>query len=171
MMGLRLGERSDQNNAEMDGPVVDTLRNRLLRREGLGHVDGGYDEDLASIAVDDIDELELSYPVEEAEVASILEDDHAATAVPPSRRWTKTDRMDLTKLGNMISSFLEEPRFAADAKLFQTHVITPLLDQSGPRFGSVQVVKQVMQSVMIRHRCGSIPHFVTPLISRWNKDQ
>jgi hypothetical protein len=66
--------------------------------------------------------------------------------------WTKEDRGDLAKLGKMISSFLNVSRFAVEEKLFELHVINSLMDDAGPKPGSIQVLTQVMESVMIRHR-------------------
>lgn len=77
------------------------------------------------------------------------EDDSPMRAV---RVWTYEDRGDLNKLGAMVSSFLGVPQFAVDPKLFGSHVIAPLMCPSGPRPGSIQVLTQVMESVMIRHR-------------------
>ncbi|KAF8969663.1 SNF2 family N-terminal domain-containing protein [Flammula alnicola] len=73
---------------------------------------------------------------------------------PPSksRTWNKYDREDLNKLGNMISHFIAVPQFNADSKLVTTHVVEPLLDPNGPRPGAIQVLNQVMEMVMIRHR-------------------
>ncbi|KAF9484636.1 hypothetical protein BDN70DRAFT_872149 [Pholiota conissans] len=68
------------------------------------------------------------------------------------RIWNQHDRGDLMKLGHMISHFLAVPQFNADPKLMTSHVIEPLLDSSGPLTGSIQVLKQVMAMVMIRHR-------------------
>lgn len=68
------------------------------------------------------------------------------------RIWTKDDRTDLKKLGNMISQFIAVPQFNADSKLITTHVVDPLLDPSGPSPGAIQVLNQVMEMVMIRHR-------------------
>ncbi|CAA7270930.1 unnamed protein product [Cyclocybe aegerita] len=78
----------------------------------------------------------------------------ASSSPPPcaKRIWTKYDREDLNKLGNMISHFIAVPQFTSDPKLIASHVIEPLLDHSGPRRGSIQVLNQVMESVMIRHR-------------------
>ncbi|PPQ63287.1 hypothetical protein CVT24_006812 [Panaeolus cyanescens] len=77
---------------------------------------------------------------------------HQTSSLTTKRIWTKYDREDLHKLGNMISHFIAVPQFQADFKLVATHVIEPLLDPNGPRPGSIQVLNQVMQSVMIRHR-------------------
>ena len=72
-----------------------------------------------------------------------------------TRVWTKEDREDLNKLGTMISMFLEVPQFASGAKVFSSLVIAPLMDTAGPRPGAVQVLTQVMESTMIRHRYAS----------------
>ncbi|PSS35604.1 hypothetical protein PHLCEN_2v1427 [Hermanssonia centrifuga] len=69
-----------------------------------------------------------------------------------TRVWTRADRDDLHRLDKMISSFLEIPQFSSDPKLFSLNVTAPLMDASGPRMGSIQVLAQVMESVMVRHR-------------------
>ncbi len=71
---------------------------------------------------------------------------------PLKRIWTKYDREDLNKLGNMITHFIAVPQFNADCTLISTHVTEPLLDPCGPRRGAIQVLNQVMEMVMIRHR-------------------
>jgi hypothetical protein len=68
------------------------------------------------------------------------------------RIWNKYDRGDLNKLGSMITHFIAVPQFHADPKLVSSHVIEPLLDGTGPRPGSIQVLNQVMEMIMIRHR-------------------
>lgn len=73
-----------------------------------------------------------------------------------TRIWNKYDRDDLNKLSNMISHFISVPQFKADPKLITTHVIEPLLDPQGPRPGAIQVLDQLMQMVMIRHRSRTI---------------
>lgn len=72
------------------------------------------------------------------------------------RTWTKYDREDLVKLGNMITHFIAVPQFSADPKLVSTHVIEPLLDPQGPRSGAIQVLNQVMKMTMVRHRIGDV---------------
>lgn len=69
-----------------------------------------------------------------------------------ARIWTHSDREDLRKLANMMTHFLGVPQFVADMKTFSRLVMTPLLDSSGPRPGAIQVLTQVMSTVMIRHR-------------------
>ena len=83
--------------------------------------------------------------------------DNANTLPQSSRIWTREDRNDLNKLGTMISSFLEVPQFAAGSKVFNSAVISTLLNSTGPRPGSIQVLTQVMEGMMLRHRCVIIP--------------
>jgi hypothetical protein len=74
-------------------------------------------------------------------------------ALPKKPRiWNKYDREDLKKLGNMITHFIALPHFNADPKLMSNSVIDPLLAPVGPRPGAIQVLNQVMEMVMIRHR-------------------
>ena len=75
-----------------------------------------------------------------------------------ARVWTKEDRGDLVKLGKMVSSFLNVSRFAVEDKLFETRIINSLMDEAGPKPGSIQVLTQVMESAMIRHRYVSFDH-------------
>ncbi|KAG6900670.1 hypothetical protein C0993_005903 [Termitomyces sp. T159_Od127] len=79
----------------------------------------------------------------------------------PARVWTKHDREDLGKLGKMISHFIAVPQFMANPKLVTTHIIEPLLDPKGPCPGAIQVLNQVMEANMIRHRIDDIEKEVT----------
>lgn len=109
----------------------------------------------------------LSFPMQRSRSASPTADE-SNSSPRYTRVWTKEDRGDLTKLGTMISSFLEVPQFAADLKLFGSHVIAPLMGPAGPKPGSIQVLTQVMESTMIRHRfvfLERICHLITDFVS------
>ena len=72
--------------------------------------------------------------------------------VPPPRTWTRYDREDLRRLGTMMITFLQIPRFAAESRLFSSHVVHSLFGTSGPQPGAIQVLTQVMSCIMIRHQ-------------------
>jgi len=68
------------------------------------------------------------------------------------RIWTRYDREDLRRLGTMMITFLQIPRFSAETRLFRTHVVQSLFGPNGPHPGAIQVLTQVMNSIMIRHQ-------------------
>ncbi|KAK2466641.1 hypothetical protein APHAL10511_000899 [Amanita phalloides] len=76
------------------------------------------------------------------------------------RMWNKYDRQDLSKLANMITHFISVPQFSTDVKSIYNEVIGPLFDPNGPRPGAIQVLTQVMQMVMVRHRIDDIENDV-----------
>jgi hypothetical protein len=76
---------------------------------------------------------------------------NAEVALPP-RTWTRYDREDLRRLGTMMITFLQIPRFAAESQLFSRHVVQSLFGTSGPQPGAIQVLTQVMNCIMIRHQ-------------------
>ncbi|KAH8099642.1 hypothetical protein BXZ70DRAFT_942710 [Cristinia sonorae] len=76
-----------------------------------------------------------------------------------SRVWTKHDRGDLNKLSNMIGHFLATEPFNSTGDIFKTHVIDALMPKPNmpyPRPGSCQMLRQLMEMVMIRHRCEDV---------------
>lgn len=74
-----------------------------------------------------------------------------AEAFPP-RIWTRYDREDLRRLGTMMITFLQIPRFATESRLFSSHVVHSLFGSNGPQPGAIQVLTQVMSYIMIRHQ-------------------
>ena len=92
---------------------------------------------------------ELQYP----------EDDNGDTSMDASmgelsqqRRWQSDERSDFVKLGKMFAEFLLMMPFASDPKAFAALVASPIFSADGPWPGDIQVLTQVMSSVMIRHR-------------------
>ncbi|KAJ8480788.1 hypothetical protein ONZ51_g6428 [Trametes cubensis] len=80
------------------------------------------------------------------------EDDDAEKVPEKQRIWPTEEREDLRKLGNMLADFLLMMPFAHDSKSFKTLVADPLFKPSGPYPGDVDVLVQVMSTVMVRHR-------------------
>ncbi|KAG6849539.1 hypothetical protein H0H93_007627 [Arthromyces matolae] len=123
LLGLSLGENSSQQ-------VTDT------------------DQVTSELETEDMDLDEpLSGPSSRSETPAFSNIDNALPRI-----WTKHDREDLGKLGKMVSHFIAVPQFSASPRLMTTHVIDPLLDSNGPQPGAIQVLNQIMQSIMIRHR-------------------
>ena len=159
-MGLHFGQGTGVKGSSAPEDLVDDS-------EQSNNMDVDYASgDVSSHSSDSIYELgDLQYPEESRNsllentpnLSSPLNSGKYWTDPPPSppigaRPWTRYDREDLHKLGNMLSSFLEIPRFASDSKVFTNSVIAPLMDPSGPRPGSIEVLKQIMEGTMIRHR-------------------
>ncbi|RPD56352.1 hypothetical protein L226DRAFT_538078 [Lentinus tigrinus ALCF2SS1-7] len=88
---------------------------------------------------------DLQYPDEEEEGANSDNDVR-------QRRWNRSEREDMRKLGTMFSDFLMMMPFASDGKAFTTYVIDPIFDSEGPWPGQLEVLTQVLSSVMVRHR-------------------
>ncbi|KAI9466079.1 P-loop containing nucleoside triphosphate hydrolase protein [Lactarius psammicola] len=113
---------------------------------------------------------ELQYPGDDSEEDDILppwEDLDPGSPGPGSshvssrealvpRTWTRYDREDLRRLGTMMITFLQIPRFSAETGLFRTHVVHSLFGSNGPHPGAIQVLTQVMNSIMIRHQIQDI---------------
>ncbi|PFH51695.1 hypothetical protein AMATHDRAFT_142017 [Amanita thiersii Skay4041] len=123
----------------------------------------GDDMDVDSEPVeDDLDssQASLSSHIQEDSASTTSSEGVPALPGPLRRVWNKYDREDLYKLGNMITHFIAMPQFNADPKLMHTQVSSPLLDPRGPHPGAIQVLMQVMQAVMVRHRIDDIENDV-----------
>ncbi|KAH9848857.1 P-loop containing nucleoside triphosphate hydrolase protein [Lenzites betulinus] len=96
---------------------------------------------------------ELLYPDDEEETMQVEQ----------QRLWHGDERDDLRKLGNMLSHFLLMMPFASksEPKAFTTLVANPLFAPNGPYPGDIDVLVQVMSSVMVRHRIEDVEAEVT----------
>ncbi|KAA1469224.1 hypothetical protein DENSPDRAFT_795695 [Dentipellis sp. KUC8613] len=103
---------------------------------------------------------DLLYPSEEgllqASNVDLGQDELLEVGGQVARVWTSRDRDNLQKLKKMIAYFLKVPQFANLPSLFDTHVIQPLFGVNGPLPGAIQILEQVMQSVMIRHQIADV---------------
>jgi hypothetical protein len=115
----------------------------------LGRASDEREEDFLD-EVDSQNEIDVSLPVSPAANSSSLPviDGEGSNI----RIWGRYDSHNLRKLGTMIGAFLAVPSFHADPKIFGLHVSTPLCNPRGPRPGAIEVLSQVMQMVMVRHR-------------------
>lgn len=105
--------------------------------------------------------LQLGRTIDEEELNLDYPDPDLPVAMSPSqnegshrRIWGNYDRDNLRKLATMIGDFLAVPQFRAtgDSDCFKLHVSEPLCDRHGPQPGAINVLSQVMQMVMVRHR-------------------
>lgn len=98
---------------------------------------------------------------DESETLVESESDPEEQSLIKRRIWNKYDREDLAKLDNMITHFIAAPHFIANTSLMRTHLRDPLMDKNGPRPGSLQVLRQVMEMIMIRHRIEDVEKDIT----------
>ena len=133
LLGLSFGTKSSEMDSQPD------------RTKGAGSKDVG-DREKDELPAWEVDEESDGM----MEIDEMLAD--SSSGRESTRIWSKYDRGDLNKLGNMIAHFIAVPQFHADPKLVASHVIEPLLNGTGPRPGSIQVLNQVMEMIMIRHR-------------------
>ncbi|KAF8136675.1 hypothetical protein EV363DRAFT_1447032 [Boletus edulis] len=105
----------------------------------------------------DEEDFDLVYPDSDSpeDMSSTQDEGHR-----DMRIWGSYDRQNLRKLGTMIGDFLSVPQFRTDTKYFKHHVSTLLCDQRGPRPGAIDVLTQVMQMVMVRHRIEDVENDV-----------
>ena len=138
LLGLALGQRT-----------MEEIPEEAIAEEGTGH-----DTYLGELHTSNLPPASASLGSPASSASSSLRSTPSIAADRPTkvRIWDHDDRGDLRKLGNMITHFIAVPQFAADGKLMSTHVTDPLFDSKGPRPGSIQILNQVMQMVMIRHR-------------------
>ncbi|CAL1705728.1 unnamed protein product [Somion occarium] len=117
-----------------------------------------YPEDVANSAANDVSPRS---DISSSDLSSAEEE-----PFKPIRVWTSDDRQDLNKLANMMVHFLQAPQFASDSKLFTNLVINSLMAPSGPLPHSIEVLTQVMNTVMIRHQITDVEKdILLPILS------
>lgn len=101
----------------------------------------------------DVANFESQSPNDTPEISTLQEDSEMLNEEGTnSRIWVRYDRDNLRKLSTMIGGFLSVSPFGADHKAFGLHISSPLCDKRGPRPMAINVLSQVMQMVMVRHR-------------------
>ncbi|KAF8809006.1 hypothetical protein BYT27DRAFT_7222578 [Phlegmacium glaucopus] len=155
LLGLSFGTKSNEmSNSQLEGGESENMEDREKEDFRVWETDEEGDETM------EVDEMQMGSSASHESTPS-LSSAFPTTSLPAvetqqmsskKRIWNKYDRGDLNKLGNMITHFIAVPQFNADPKLITSHIIEPLLDATGPRPGSIQVLNQVMEMTMIRHR-------------------
>lgn len=105
------------------------------------------DQEPSDHYVDSVEPV-LDYPQSDSLVAMSPSQDDGGYI----RIWGSYDSSNLQKLGTMIGDFIAVPQFRSNSDSFVLNVSTPLRDRRGPRPGAINVLSQVMQMVMVRHR-------------------
>jgi len=101
----------------------------------------------------DVTNSESQSPSDTPESSTLQEDSETMNEEGiNSRIWGRYDRDNLRKLSTMIGVFLGVSPFGANHKAFGLHISLPLCDKRGPRPMAINVLSQVMQMVMVRHR-------------------
>ncbi|KAH8099601.1 SNF2 family N-terminal domain-containing protein [Cristinia sonorae] len=130
LMGLQFGQNGEKDNSELS-QLVDASTDLDLKPSNLTVIPG--------------------------------EEQHCE--VLKGRIWSHDgDREDLNKLYRMIGHFLMIKPFAVttesveNSRIFSTHVMDALIPgpRMLPRPGSIRMLQQIMEMVMIRHRCEDI---------------
>jgi hypothetical protein len=68
------------------------------------------------------------------------------------RQWTNADAEDLRKLEKILGHSLQIPIFIGESNPFSELVRAPLMVSPSPSPGAIQILEQVMQMNMFRHR-------------------
>ncbi|WOO76723.1 putative ATP-dependent helicase [Vanrija pseudolonga] len=71
-----------------------------------------------------------------------------------TKKWSKADLDDVTRLGNMLKGFLAAEVFQSEN--FARLVTSPLRSIDGPIYGAVDRIRTIMSAVMVKHRPGII---------------
>lgn len=169
LLGLSFGSQSEavEGNADMEEADVEDEKMGELRYPS---------EEASALEQDDVGDSPLSGSIngltepQDFTVTSTPAPQRAPTlsisddGTPLARIWTPNDRENLRRLGKMITSFLKVEEFSNSegTRLFNESVVGSLFGETGPQLRAVQVLKQVMGSVMIRHRYVMLLHSSVP---------
>ena len=162
LLGLSLGNRSsdDGNEVQFIASGNREHEGRATKRQKVDHTSGlrqavlkAYNESSGELPGSQLNGIAGDTDQPSSENSSLRTTPSIPDTLPKKPRiWNKYDREDLNKLGNMIAHFIALPQFIADSKLMSNSVVDPLLASTGPQPGAVQVLNQLMETVMIRHR-------------------
>ncbi|KAH8117115.1 hypothetical protein DFH11DRAFT_1505319 [Phellopilus nigrolimitatus] len=167
LLGLNFGSNAEDGIEESEMPIEDNNTRDQLSLMYKLRVD-----ESANVPVDRMD---ISVDAGDANLAdnddndgndkNDEDEDDIIDLQYPAHIWSRADRVDVRKLGQMMASFLGVLPFAADPHAFRNHVTSPLFGskaegRTDPLPGATRVLEQVMSMSMVRHRIADIERSV-----------
>jgi hypothetical protein len=77
---------------------------------------------------------------------------NASTSRQPNGKWVNDNEKTLIKFENMILNFIcvPPPHYPLTKNVMEDNVVKPFLNDKGPELGSVQVLGQILEMIIIR---------------------
>ncbi|KAF9076323.1 P-loop containing nucleoside triphosphate hydrolase protein [Rhodocollybia butyracea] len=153
LLGLGLGGSGTKD--EDDAIIESGIHTQPMQPLDPGDIDSLFDD--ADSLFGDTDSL---FGDSVSEESSLISSPSHRTA----RIWSESDKSDINKLMNMISRFIGV-KFLADAQTIQTNIRDALFPEgvgkSAPYPGAIDMLVQVMSTLMIRHRIADVEKEIT----------